>query len=87
MNKINQYKKQIFTFITMVLLLQFGVYPCLTMANTLANIIGALGLVGILLWVGVQLVEAIKEPSNIEIGIKEDLKTIKKTKRKPTKTK
>jgi hypothetical protein len=57
------------------------------MANTLANIIGALGLVGILLWVGVQLVEAIKEPSNIEIGIKEDLKTIKKTKRKPTKTK
>jgi len=87
MNKINQYKKQIFTFITILLLLQFGVYPCLTMANTLANIIGALGLVGILLWVGVELLDVIKEPSNIEIGIKEDLKTIKKTKRKPTKTK
>ena len=87
MNKIIQYKKQIFTFITIWLLLEFGVYPCLTMANTLANIIGALGLVGILLWVGVELLDVIKEPSNIEIGIKEDLKTIKKTKRKPTKTK
>ena len=87
MNKINQYKKQIFTIIVILLLLQFGVYPCLTMANTLANIIGALGLVGILLWVGVELLDVIKEPSNIEIGIKEDLKTIKKTKRKPTKTK
>ncbi len=87
MNKINQYKKQIFTIIVILLLLQFGVYPCLTMANTLANIVGALGLVGILLWVGVELLDVIKEPSNIEIGIKEDLKTIKKTKRKPTKTK
>ncbi len=87
MNKINQYKKQIFTIIVILLLLQFGVYPCLTMANTLANIVGALGLVGILLWVVVELLDVIKEPSNIEIGIKEDLKTIKKTKRKPTKTK
>ncbi len=87
MNKINQYKKQIFTIIVILLLLQFGVYPCLTMANTLANIVGALGLVGILLWVGVELLDVIKEPSNIEIGINEDLKTIKKTKRKPTKTK
>lgn len=87
MNKINQYKKQIFTIIVILLLLQFGVYPCLTMANTLANIVGALGLVGILLWVVVELLDVIKEPSNIENGIKEDLKTIKKTKRKPTKTK
>ncbi len=87
MNKINQYKKQIFTIIVILLLLQFGVYPCLTMANTLANIVGALGLVGILLWVVVALLDVIKEPSNIEIGIKEDLKTIKKTKRKSTKTK
>ena len=87
MNKIIQHKKQIFTIIVILLLLQFGVYPCLTMANTLANIVGALGLVGILLWVGAELLDVIKEPSNIEIGIKEDLKTIKKTKRKPTKTK
>ncbi len=87
MDKIKKYKKQIFTIIVILLLLQFGVYPCLTMANTLANIVGALGLVGILLWVGVELLDVIKEPSNIEIGINEDLKTIKKTKRKPTKTK
>jgi len=87
MNKIIQHKKQIFTIIVILLLLQFGVYPCLTMANTLANIVGALGLVGILLWVGAELLDVIKEPSNIEIGIKEDLKTIKKAKRKQTKTK
>ncbi len=87
MDKIKKYKKQIFTILVILLLLQFGVYPCLTMANTLANIVGALGLVGILLWVGVELLDVINEPSNIEIGIKEDLKTIKKTKRKPTKTK
>ena len=87
MNRINQYKKQIFTFITIILLLQFGVYPCLTMANTIANMVGALGLVGILLWVIVQIMDIIEEPSNIETGIKEDLKTIKKPKRKPTKTK
>lgn len=87
MNKINQYKKQIFTFITIILLLQFGVYPCLTMANTIANMIGALGLVAILLWGIVQIMDIIEEPSNIETGIKEDLKTTKKPKRKPTKTK
>jgi hypothetical protein len=87
MEKLSKYKNQIFAFITIWLLLEFGVYPCLTMANTFANIIGALGLLGILLWVGVQLMEAIKEPSHIETAIDEDLKVIKKTKRKTTKTK
>jgi small neutral amino acid transporter SnatA (MarC family) len=87
MEKLSKYKNQIFAFITIWLLLEFGVYPCLTMANTFANIIGALGLLGILLWVGVQLMEAIKEPSHIETAINEDLKTIKKPKRKTTKTK
>jgi hypothetical protein len=87
MEKLSKYKNQIFAFITIWLLLEFGVYPCLTMANTFANIIGALGLLGILLWVGVQLMEVIKEPSHIETAIDEDLKVIKKTKRKTTKTK
>jgi hypothetical protein len=87
MEKLSKYKNQIFAFITIWLLLEFGVYPCLTMANTFANIIGALGLLGILLWVGVQLMEVIKEPSHIETAIDEDLKVIKKPKRKTTKTK
>jgi hypothetical protein len=82
---LKNYKNQIFAFIIIWLLLEFGVYPCLTMANTFANIIGALGLLGILLWVGVQLMEVIKEPSHIETSIDEDLKVIKKTKRKYTK--
>ncbi len=87
MEKLSKYKEQIFAFVTILLLLEFGVYPCLTMANTFANIIGALGLLGILLWVGVQLMEVIKEPSHIETAIDEDLKVIKKPKRKTTKTK
>ncbi len=87
MEKLSKYKNQIFAFITIWLLLEFGVYPCLTMANTFANIIGALGLLGILLWVGVQLMEVIKEPSHIETAIDEDLKVIKKPKRKTTKAK
>ena len=60
MNKINQYKKQIFTFITILLLLQFGVYPCLTMANTFANIIGAVALLLLVLWGGFSLYDYVK---------------------------
>lgn len=82
MEKLSKYKKQIFTFVTILLLLEFGVYPCLTMANTFANIIGALGLLGILLWIGVELLEVIKQPSNIETAIKDDLKVEPKPKRK-----
>jgi hypothetical protein len=55
MDKIKQYKKQIFTFITIFLLLEFGVYPCLTMANTFANIIGAVALLLLVLWGGLAL--------------------------------
>ena len=50
MDKLKKYKKQIVTFITISLLLTYGIYPCLTMANTFANIVGAIALGILILW-------------------------------------
>jgi len=50
MNRLKKYQKFIVTFIVIILLLQFGIYPCLTMANTFANILGAIGLITICIW-------------------------------------
>ena len=86
MEKIKKYKKQIFTFITILLLLQFGIFPCLTMANTFANIVGGIGLLVLLLWLGIELYELVKQPSRIEQAVIEDLKDVKKRK-KTNKTK
>ena len=65
MNKIKQYKKQIFTFITIFLLLEFGVYPCLTMANTFANIVGAVALLLLVLWGGFSLYDYVKNSEGL----------------------
>ena len=50
MNKLTKYQKQIITFITIFLLLTYGIYPCLTMANTFANILGGIALMILILW-------------------------------------
>ena len=50
MEKLKKYKKQIVTFITISLLLTYGIYPCLTMANTFANILGGVALMILILW-------------------------------------
>jgi len=60
MDKIKKYKKQIFTFVTIFLLLEFGVYPCLTMANTFANIVGAVALLLLVLWGGFSIYDYVK---------------------------
>jgi hypothetical protein len=60
MDKIKKYKKQIFTFITICLLLEFGVYPCLTMANTFANVVGGITLLLLILWGGLELYNYVK---------------------------
>jgi hypothetical protein len=78
MQKLKKYQKQIFTFITILLLLQFGIFPCLTMANTFANIVGGIGLLILILWLGIELYELVKQPSRIEKAVIEDLKTKKK---------
>jgi hypothetical protein len=79
MDKIKKYQKQIFTFITIFLLLEFGIFPCLTMANTFANIVGGIALGILILWLGIELYELIKTPSRIEEAVIEDLKTKKKS--------
>ena len=86
MQKLKKYQKQIFTFITILLLLQFGIFPCLTMANTIANIVGGIGLLVLILWLGIELYELVKQPSKIEEAVIEDLKTTKK-RNKTNKTK
>ena len=95
MDKIKQYKKQIFTFVTIFLLLEFGVYPCLTMANTFANILGAIALLLLVLWGGFSLYDYVKnsdalvdkkELSEAEQKWKEKLEK-SKPKRKPKTTK
>ena len=89
MEKIKQYKKQIFAFITIWLLLEFGVYPCLTMADTFANIIGAVALLLLVLWGGLSLYDYVKSsngnpyPSQMDETITES--PIVKPKRKYTK--
>ena len=50
MQKLKKYQKQIITFITIFLLLTYGIYPCLTMANTFANILGGIALMILILW-------------------------------------
>jgi hypothetical protein len=50
MKYLKKYQKFIATFIVILLLLEFGIYPCLTMANTFANIIGAIGLLAVCIW-------------------------------------
>jgi hypothetical protein len=60
MDKIKKYKKQIFIFITIWLLLEFGVFPSLTMANTFANILGGIALLLLILWGGLELYDYVK---------------------------
>lgn len=50
MNKLKKYQKLIATVVVILLLLEFGIYPCLTMANTLANIVGAIALLVVCIW-------------------------------------
>jgi len=89
MNKIKNYKKQIFTFITIWLLLEFGVYPCLTMANTFANVLGGIALLLLLIWGGLSIYDYITTNAG-GIVDKNELKEVEKMNTKPkrkTKTK
>jgi protein-S-isoprenylcysteine O-methyltransferase Ste14 len=87
MHKLKQYKSQIFTFVTIVLLVTYGVFPALTAANTLYNIIGSIGLLLLIVWGALALFSCF-------ILFETDIKTSEssqelkpKTKRKPKTTK
>jgi hypothetical protein len=83
MDKIKKYKKQIFTFVTIFLLLEFGVYPCLTMANTFANIIGAVALLLLVLWGGFSIYDYVKSSDESVDEVKPIEPTNVKPKRNP----
>jgi hypothetical protein len=50
MQKVSKYKKQIFTFITLFLLVTYGIFPALSAANTALNILGSIGLLVLIVW-------------------------------------
>jgi len=81
MYKIKKYKKQIFTFITIMLLLEFGVYPSLTMANTFANIVGGIALLLLILWGGLELYNYVKSDDSTEETINPKKKSVTKNKK------
>lgn len=85
MEKLSKYKKQIFTFVTIFLLLEFGVFPCLTMANTLANIIGAIALVILVLWGGIELYEYVKSDNTKKVTEEIKLEEVTEVEPKPKK--
>jgi hypothetical protein len=65
MDKLKKYQKQIITFITISLLLTYGIYPCLTAANTFYNIVGGIALGVLILW-GILEVKDVYDRENEE---------------------
>jgi hypothetical protein len=82
MDKIKKYKKQIFTFITIWLLLEFGVFPSLTMANTFANILGGIALLLLILWGGLELYDYVKSNNSTKETIDPKKKSVTKKQRR-----
>ena len=52
---LKKYKEQIFNIITIFLILEFAIYPGLTTANTLTNIMAGIGLLLLIVWGGLAL--------------------------------
>jgi putative Mn2+ efflux pump MntP len=87
MNKLKQYKSQIFTFVTIFLLATYGIFPALTAANTIYNIIGSIGLLLLVVWGALELYNCFI-PFETDVKTSETHREIKpKTKRKPKTTK
>jgi hypothetical protein len=66
MEFFKKYQKLIATFIVILLLLEFGIYPCLTMANTFANIIGAIALLLVCIWAVLTITDEIKDGDKLK---------------------
>jgi hypothetical protein len=57
---LKKYKTQIFNIITIFLILEFVIYPGLTQANTIANILAGVGLLLLIVWGGLALYTYVK---------------------------
>jgi hypothetical protein len=55
MEKLKKYKTQIFNFITVFLIVTFAIYPGLTTANTILNILAGISALLLLVWGGIAL--------------------------------
>ena len=65
MKKLKKYSKQIFAFITIFLLLEFGIFPSLTSQSTLSNILGGIGLLLLIVWGFLEIYDFLKDETNI----------------------
>ena len=92
MEKLKKYQTQIFNVITIFLILQFAVFPGLTAANTILNILAGIGLLLLVVWGGLALYEYVRSSEGLvdvnELKEAEQIVEEKpKTKRKPKVTK
>ena len=92
MEKLKKYQTQIFNVITIFLILQFAIFPGLTAANTIMNILAGIGLLLLLVWGGLALYHCVQSSEGLvdvsELKEAEQVVNEKpKTKRKPKTTK
>ena len=89
---LKKYKTQIFNIITIFLILEFVIYPGLTKADTLSNILAGFGLLLLIVWGGLALYNYVTSDKG-GIVDKQELKEAeqmvkeKPAKKKTTKTK
>ena len=86
---LKKYQTQIINVITIFLILEFAIYPGLTTANTVSNILAGIGLLLLIVWGGLALYQYVTSDKG-GIVDKEELKEAEKiveskpkTKRKP----
>lgn len=65
MKKLKRYSKHIFAFITIFLLLEFGIFPSLTSESTISNILGGIGLLLLVIWAFLEVYDFLKDETNV----------------------
>lgn len=65
MKQLRKYQKQIFAFITIFVLLEFGIFPALTSASTISNILGGIGLLLLVVWGVLEIYDMLRDERNI----------------------
>ena len=84
MEKLKKYQTQIFNGITIFLIVTFVIFPGLTEANTLLNIMAGIGLLLLLVWGGLALYHYV---ASVESEIIEPKKKSNPKQNKTNKTK
>jgi hypothetical protein len=65
MEKLKKYQTQIFNLITVFLIIQFAIFPGLTAANTILNILAGIGLLLLLVWGGLALYNYVRNSEGL----------------------